>query len=166
MRPERVYNSMKDMWRWYLKFQFVLHKVHYSLVGHLRILNSVSTLCCNEMHKRNVKTRSAFLCTELNKKNIPVWFILVIKHLDAQNFCLTISLFHASRCFEHCVLIIRRSKLCYTSSGIITPVVWLSRAQVERGMCTGRPPISVMIRQPEWILSRDKTRPGTRPTKL
>ena len=28
-------------------------------------------------------------------------FILVINQLDAQNFCFTISLFHASTCFEH-----------------------------------------------------------------
>ena len=48
-------------------------------------------------------------------------FILVINQLDAQNFCITISLFHASTCFEHHVLIARRSKLYYTASGIITP---------------------------------------------
>jgi len=28
-------------------------------------------------------------------------FILVINQLDAQNCCFTISLFHASTCFEH-----------------------------------------------------------------
>jgi len=28
-------------------------------------------------------------------------FISVIKQLDAQNFCFTISLFHASTCLEH-----------------------------------------------------------------
>jgi len=80
-------------------------------------------------------------------------FISVINQLDAQHFCFTISLFHASTCFEHMcsssggqnciiqhlvsshlyisclymfrahVLIIRRSKLYYTASGIITPVV-------------------------------------------
>ena len=32
----------------------------------------------------------------------------------------TISLFHVSKCFEHHVLIVRRSKLYYTASGIIT----------------------------------------------
>ena len=32
------------------------------------------------------------------------------------------SLFHASTCFEHHVLIVRRSKLYYTVSGIITPI--------------------------------------------
>ena len=49
-------------------------------------------------------------------------FIPVISQLDAQNFCFTITLFHASTCFEHHVLIIRRSKLHYTASGIITPM--------------------------------------------
>ena len=47
-------------------------------------------------------------------------FISVINQLDAQNYCFTISLFHASTCFEHHVPIIRRSKLHYTASGIIT----------------------------------------------
>jgi len=28
-------------------------------------------------------------------------FISMINQLDAQNFCFTISLFHASTCFEH-----------------------------------------------------------------
>ena len=36
--------------------------------------------------------------------------------------CFTISLFHASTCFEHYVLIIRGSKLYYTASAIITPI--------------------------------------------
>ena len=58
-------------------------------------------------------------------------FILIIKQLDAQNFCSTVSLFHSSTCFEHHVLIIRRSKLYYTSSGIITLCRWPSGAQVE-----------------------------------
>jgi len=34
-------------------------------------------------------------------------FILVINQLDEKNFCFTISLFHASTCFEHHVHIIR-----------------------------------------------------------
>ena len=44
--------------------------------------------------------------------------------------CFTVSLFHTCTCFEHHVPIVRRSKLCYTASGVITP----SRAQVERGL--------------------------------
>jgi len=36
--------------------------------------------------------------------------------------CFTISLFQASTCFEHHMLIVRRSKLYYTASGIITPI--------------------------------------------
>ena len=39
-----------------------------------------------------------------------------------QKICLTISLCHASTCFEHHVLIVRRAKLYYTVSGIITPI--------------------------------------------
>jgi len=57
--------------------------------------------------------------------------ILVINQLDAQNFCFTISLFHAFTCLEHHVLIIRRSKLYYTASGIIKLCRWSSPAQVH-----------------------------------
>ena len=48
-------------------------------------------------------------------------FILLLNKLDAK-ICFTISLFHASTWFEHHVLIVRRSKLYYTASGIITPI--------------------------------------------
>ena len=48
-------------------------------------------------------------------------FIFVLTNL-MHKICFTISLFHASTCFEHHVLIVRRSKLYYTASGIITPV--------------------------------------------
>jgi len=34
--------------------------------------------------------------------------------------CFTISRFHASTCFEHHVLIVKRAKLYYTASGVIT----------------------------------------------
>jgi len=75
-------------------------------------------------------------------------FILVINQLDAQNFSFTVSLFHASTCFKHHVLIIRRSKLYYTASGIVTLCRWPSGAQVEKesslNLCTGWPPIGVM----------------------
>ena len=47
-------------------------------------------------------------------------FILIINQLDGTKFCFTISLFHASTCFQHHVLIIRRSRLYYTAFGIIT----------------------------------------------
>ena len=61
-------------------------------------------------------------------------FISVINQLDAQNFCFTISVFHASTCFEHYVLIIRGSKLHYTASGIVTPIG--GHAQVVHEMAT------------------------------
>jgi len=55
-----------------------------------------------------------------------VLYISVINQLYAQKFCFKISLFHVSTCFEQMfrahVLIIRRSKLHYTTSGIITPI--------------------------------------------
>ena len=44
------------------------------------------------------------------------------KGLKCTNYFFIMSLLYASICFEHCVLIIRRSKLYYTASGIITPV--------------------------------------------
>ena len=49
-------------------------------------------------------------------------------------FFFIISLLYASTCFEHYVLIIRKSKLYYTASGIITFCRWPSGAQVERGL--------------------------------
>jgi hypothetical protein len=75
-------------------------------------------------------------------------FILVINHLDAQNFCSTVSLFHASTCFEHHVLIIRRPKVCYTASGIITPIGGRPVRRLREAslnLRTGRPPTGVMI---------------------
>ena len=42
-------------------------------------------------------TSSSFLSLQSNR----CLFISVINQLDAQNFCFTLSLFHASTCFEH-----------------------------------------------------------------
>ena len=50
-------------------------------------------------------------------------FILVINQRDSQNVCFTIILFHASTCFKHYVLIIRRSTFYYAASGVITPKI-------------------------------------------
>ena len=66
--------------------------------------------------------------------NIGHVLILVINQLDAQIFFFIISLLYASTCFEHYVLIIRRSKLYYTASGVVTLCRWPSGAQVERGL--------------------------------
>ena len=49
-------------------------------------------------------------------------FISVINQLDAQNFCFTISLFHASICFEHMCSSSGGQNCNDTASGIITPV--------------------------------------------
>ena len=68
-----------------------------------------------------------------------------------QKFLFYNKLLYASTCFEHYVLIIRRSKLYYRASGIVT-CRWPSGAQVERGLDqsslnlrTGRPPTAVTI---------------------
>jgi len=47
--------------------------------------------------------------------------ILVINQLDAQNFCFTVSSFRSLYMLRAHVLIIRKPKLHYTASGIITP---------------------------------------------
>ena len=49
-------------------------------------------------------------------------FVSVINQLDAQNFCFTVSFISCLYMFSAHVLIIRRSKLYYTASGIIKPV--------------------------------------------
>ena len=49
-------------------------------------------------------------------------FIPVINQLDAQNFCFTVSYISCLYMFRAHVLIIRRSKLHYTASGIVTPI--------------------------------------------
>jgi len=43
------------------------------------------------------------------------------------------------------VLIIRRSKLYYTASGIITPVGGRPVHRLREDLCTGRPPTGVTI---------------------
>ena len=48
--------------------------------------------------------------------------------------CFTISLFHASTCFEHHVLIVRRSKIVLYSLWYHHTYRWPSHAQVERGL--------------------------------
>jgi len=61
-------------------------------------------------------------CRKRRNINLVLYsFISVINQFDEQNFCFTISLFHACTCSEH-MFIIRRSKLHCTASGIITGV--------------------------------------------
>jgi len=65
--------------------------------------------------------------------------ILVINQLNT-NSCFIISLLYVSACFEHYVLVIRRSELFYTASGIVTLCRWPSRAQSSLNLRTGWPP--------------------------
>jgi len=65
---------------------------------------------------------AAAVCGELQRDIKIKHFISVINQLDAQNFCFTISLFHACTCFEHYVLIIGSLNLYYAASGIVTSI--------------------------------------------
>ena len=72
----------------------------------------------------------------LNKRNISLAdYLSVVFYVYVTNYSqyakqkewpglppFPLSLLYASTCFEHYVLIIRKSELYYTSSGIITPV--------------------------------------------
>jgi len=51
---------------------------------------------------------------------------------------------YASTCFEHHVFIIRRSKLYYAASGIITPVGGRPVHKLREDLCTGRSPTGVL----------------------
>ena len=78
------------------------------------------TLVCK--WKRNLqKVAFGVLLFMDQKKNTYYLVISVINQLDAQNFCFTIGFISCLYMFRAHVLIIRRSKLHYTASGIVTP---------------------------------------------
>ena len=98
---------------------------HHATKYHLMVLFSIAKTegkLPKRMRKKSHLTRKLTNFDVLLTVHLSI-FISVINLLDSQNFSFTISLFHASTCFEHHVLIIRRSKLYYTASGIITPIV-------------------------------------------
>jgi len=69
------------------------------------IIRDIRTCLCAFVGRNHIETNSL----SLDKFNRLVFviqsrlmmFISVINQLDAYNFCFTISLFHASTCFEH-----------------------------------------------------------------
>jgi len=91
-------------------------------IDEISVINGLSWSSCQRMltEDMNMKCFSAKFVPRLlteDKKKHSFEFIAVINQLDAQNFCFTISLFHAFTCFEH----------MYSSSGglncITQPVV-------------------------------------------
>ena len=90
----------------------------YTTLPVIRVFNMGTKIaqCSNRRLRVGQGNRFFFFCFADRASQ---YIYLSINHLDAQNF--TLSLFHASTCFEHHVLIARRSKLYYTASGIITP---------------------------------------------
>jgi len=69
---------------------------------------SKSVLC-----NKNLVLCFADHASQYNLSNLPTY---------CTNSCFIITLLYSSTCFEHYMLIIRRSKLYYTASGIITPI--------------------------------------------
>ena len=72
------------------------------------------------------------LCSHIKKylfMTLKLIVILAINQLNAQNLFFIISSLYASTCFKHYELIIRGSKLYYTASGIITPVIHFTNIQ-------------------------------------
>jgi len=61
-------------------------------------------------------------------------FIPVINQLDAQNFCFTISLFHASTCFEHMCLWHRHTHSCDDARGCVMQFYLLMMSTCARNM--------------------------------
>ena len=81
-------------------------------------------------------------------------FVSVISQLDAKNFYFAVSLFHASIFFVH-VLIIRRSKLYYTASGIVTPI---GGRLVHSALCTGEYRYSCTVQALRFCTGRTANR--------
>jgi len=57
------------------------------------------------------------------------------QNIKSTNSCFIISLLYASKYFEHHVLIIRRSKLYYAASGVITTVDGLQVQMLREDSC-------------------------------
>ena len=86
----------------------------------LLLLQNLPKICSSANILPNMKKMSTRQHNFQSDTTLLTYLFLNINQPDALNFI--ISLFQASTCFEHYVLMIRRSKLYYTVSGIITPI--------------------------------------------
>ena len=79
---------------------------------HVLVLFLLKRIECQNLGLCDSRTRAILLASVNKEDKLSVqlitfsklcahFFISVINQLDAQNFCFTISLFHASTCFEH-----------------------------------------------------------------
>ena len=96
--------------QWYMSAN--LYDIHHCYVYSEKLLM---------MDRRTVRNMQNFISFDV-LLTAHLSTILAINQLNAQNSSFIISLLYSSTCFEHYVLIIRRSKLYYTASDIITPV--------------------------------------------
>jgi len=76
------------------KFSVVIYKVHTPINAHFIKSDKVLKFTLK------ITLNCSYIFYVLLTVRLSI-FISVIKLLDAQNFCFTISLFHASTCFEH-----------------------------------------------------------------
>ena len=105
---------MKIIRIWYTTFLLSLHVAHKTVCEKNGVLLEFMLFPDkSELRKKWTRGTHATVSVDFYLSNEPTW---CTKLLFYNKF------FHASTCFEHCVLIIRRSKLYYTASGIITPV--------------------------------------------
>jgi len=67
----------------------------------IKIANIFQLLLITKKNTYRVNIHKYYICFDaLLTVHLSI-FISVINQLDVQNFCITISLFHASTCFEH-----------------------------------------------------------------
>jgi len=85
--------------------------IYYINIMHINILYYISLIVLfivdmnqagRNQNRSEFKTATLTLYKDYSDNaDIQKDFISVINQLDAQNFCFTLSLFHASTCFEH-----------------------------------------------------------------
>ena len=99
-------------------FVQLMHTNHYKIVKQLKSFKiTIVAPTCFGLHKSSLRIFFNVLLTV----HFSI-FILVINQLYAQRFCFTTSIYRSLYMFRAYVLIIRRSKLHYTASGINTPI--------------------------------------------
>jgi len=92
VQEKERYSSNSGIYQNNLKKKIFLFLFYLEFCGMHNYMGCVWTGYCKGFLKRQITGTDIW-----NKKKI----ISIINQLDAQNFCFTISLFHASTCFEH-----------------------------------------------------------------
>ena len=100
----------------------------------------------------------SFLTSALSRVNFYVLLVVHLNisldndHVDAHLRYFTIRPLQSSTCFEHYMLIIRRTKCIVAASGIVTLSQWPSGAQVERELLCSS--FSTCATDGQWLRGR------------